>query len=258
MENHRSKILVADDEAALRQILNTRLSLSGYDVVTAADGKQALDVFFQEKPDLIVLDVMMPKFDGYQVCQELRKASDVPIVMLTALGDVADRITGLQLGADDYLVKPFSPKELEARIRSILRRVQQRHTPSLGSSGVIQAGALNLDTNKRRVYLKEQLIRLTGIEFDLLEFLIKRSGAAVSRPEILQTIWGYSSTCYNDLRIVDVHISRLRAKLQEDPKQPEFITTVRGTGYLFHRGGELPEAAGVELSRSTAACRFLY
>lgn len=244
MENHRSKVLVADDEAALRQILKTRLSLSGYDVVTAADGKQSLDIFSQEKPDLVVLDVMMPEPNGYEVCQELRKESDIPIIMLTALGDVADRITGLQLGADDYLVKPFSPKELEARIRSILRRVQQRNTPQSGSFGVIQAGTLHLDPNKRRVYLGNTLIRLTGLEFDVLELLIERSGTPVSRPEILQTIWGYSSTCYSDLRIVDVHISRLRAKLQEDPKQPEFITTVRGTGYLFHRGSESPEAAG--------------
>jgi two-component system, OmpR family, response regulator RpaB len=123
LENHKEKVLVVDDEASIRRILETRLSMIGYDVVTAADGEEALDVFRKTGPNLVVLDVMMPKLDGYGVCQELRKESDVPIIMLTALGDVADRITGLELGADDYVVKPFSPKELEARIRSVLRRV---------------------------------------------------------------------------------------------------------------------------------------
>jgi len=130
LENHKEKILVVDDEASIRRILETRLSMIGYDVVTAADGEEALETFRNTEPDLVVLDVMMPKLDGYGVCQELRKESDVPIIMLTALGDVADRITGLELGADDYVVKPFSPKELEARIRSVLRRVDKN-----GASG---------------------------------------------------------------------------------------------------------------------------
>ena len=125
METQKEKILVVDDEASIRRILETRLSMIGYDVVTAADGEEALDIFHEAIPDLVVLDVMMPKLDGYGVCQELRKESDIPIIMLTALGDVADRITGLELGADDYVVKPFSPKELEARIRSVLRRVEK-------------------------------------------------------------------------------------------------------------------------------------
>lgn len=245
MENHRSKILVVDDEAALRRILKTRLAMVGYDVVTAADGEQALDVFSQETPDLVVLDVMMPKYDGYFVCKELRKDSDVPIIMLTALGDVADRIAGLQIGADDYLVKPFSPKELEARINSILRRLQKNNTSNTINSKVIKIGALYIDPNKRRVYLNDELIRLTGIEFDLLQLLINHSGAAVSRAEILTAIWGYSPRCDSDLRVVDVHISRLRAKIEEDPRQPEFIITARGTGYLFQRMVEVAEPVKV-------------
>ena len=148
----KETILVVDDEASIRRILETRLSMIGYQVVTASDGEEAIEAFHRVLPDLVVLDVMMPKLDGYGVCQELRKESDVPIVMLTALGDVADRITGLELGADDYVVKPFSPKELEARIRCVLRRVEKDHGAGIPNSGVIQVGDLRIDTNKRQVY----------------------------------------------------------------------------------------------------------
>ncbi|NET54632.1 MAG: response regulator transcription factor [Symploca sp. SIO2E6] len=243
MENHTEKILVVDDEAALRRILETRLSMIGYDVVTAADGEEALLFFSKEVPDLIVLDIMMPKYDGYYVCKEIRKKSDVPIIMLTALGDVADRIAGLELGADDYLVKPFSPKELEARIASILRRFKSTITSAFISSGEIQIGALHINTNKRRVDRGNEQIRLTGIEFDLLQLLVNNSGKPVSRADILKAVWGITPICHSDLRIVDVHISRLRAKIEENPKQPEFIITARGTGYLFQRMAELAEAA---------------
>jgi len=178
---------------------------------------------------------MMPKLDGYGVCQELRKESDIPIIMLTALGDVADRITGLELGADDYVVKPFSPKELEARIRSVLRRVDKNHASGIPSSGVIQVANIRIDTNKRQVYKGDERIRLTGMEFSLLELLVSRSGEPFSRAEILQEVWGYTPERHVDTRVVDVHISRLRAKLEEDPSNPELILTARGTGYLFQR-----------------------
>ena len=148
----KETILVVDDEASIRRILETRLSMIGYQVITACDGLEAIEAFRRTSPDLVVLDVMMPKLDGYGVCQELRKESDVPIVMLTALGDVADRITGLELGADDYVVKPFSPKELEARIRCVLRRVDKDSVAGIPNSGVIQVGELRIDTNKRQVY----------------------------------------------------------------------------------------------------------
>jgi OmpR family response regulator RpaB len=177
----------------------------------------------------------MPKLDGYGVCQELRKESDVPIIMLTALGDVADRITGLELGADDYVVKPFSPKELEARIRSVLRRVEKTGTSGIPSSGVISINTIRIDTNKRQVYKGDERIRLTGMEFSLLELLVSRSGEAFSRSEILQEVWGYTPERHVDTRVVDVHISRLRAKLEDDPSNPELILTARGTGYLFQR-----------------------
>ena len=235
LENHKEKILVVDDEASIRRILETRLSMIGYEVVTAADGEEAIAVFHQENPDLVVLDVMMPKLDGYGVCQELRKESDIPIIMLTALGDVADRITGLELGADDYVVKPFSPKELEARIRSVLRRFDRNGTSGIPSSGVIHINTIKIDTNKRQVYKSDERIRLTGMEFSLLELLVGRSGEAFSRAEILQEVWGYTPERHVDTRVVDVHISRLRAKLEEDPSNPELILTARGTGYLFQR-----------------------
>lgn len=241
MENHKEKILVVDDEASIRRILETRLSMIGYDVVTAADGEEAITTFNENHPDLVVLDVMMPKLDGYGVCQELRKESDIPIIMLTALGDVADRITGLELGADDYVVKPFSPKELEARIRSVLRRVDKEGLSGIPSSGVIQIGSIRIDTNRRQVYKGDERIRLTGMEFSLLELMVGRSGEAFSRSEILQEVWGYTPERHVDTRVVDVHISRLRAKLEDDPSNPELILTARGTGYMFQRVTEIGE-----------------
>jgi len=241
LENHQEQILVVDDEASIRRILETRLSMIGYDVVTAADGEEAIATFNENHPDLVVLDVMMPKLDGYGVCQELRKESDIPIIMLTALGDVADRITGLELGADDYVVKPFSPKELEARIRSVLRRVDKEGASGIPSSGVIQVGSIKIDTNRRQVYKGDERIRLTGMEFSLLELMVGRSGEAFSRSEILQEVWGYTPERHVDTRVVDVHISRLRAKLEDDPSNPELILTARGTGYMFQRVTEVGE-----------------
>jgi len=236
LENHKEKILVVDDEVSIRRILETRLSMIGYTVVTASDGDEALAVYKKELPNLIILDIMMPKLDGYGVCQEIRKDSDIPIIMLTALGDVADRITGLELGADDYVVKPFSPKELEARIKAILRRVDKMslHSTAL-SSGIISMGGIKIDTNRRQVYKQNEKIRLTGMEFSLLELLMSKSGEAFSRASILQEVWGYTPERHVDTRVVDVHISRLRSKLEEDPSNPDLILTARGTGYLFQK-----------------------
>jgi two-component system, OmpR family, response regulator RpaB len=237
LASRKKKILIVDDEAMIRRILSTRLTMVGYDVALAADGVEALEVFKREPPDLIVLDVMMPKLNGLEVCEDLRKVSDVPIIMLTALGDVADRIAGLQMGADDYLPKPFSPKELEERINAILRRMDG--TNALASlversvPGVIHAGPLRLETYKRQVFLKGERIQLTGMEFDLLELLASNAGKTVSRSDILQKVWGYSPRHYADMRVVDVHVSRLRSKIGDNPKNPEYIHTDWGTGYFF-------------------------
>nr|P28257.1 RecName: Full=Probable transcriptional regulator ycf27; AltName: Full=OmpR-like protein [Galdieria sulphuraria]pir/RGKKOR/ regulatory protein ompR - red alga (Cyanidium caldarium) chloroplast [Cyanidium caldarium]AAA10400.1 OmpR-like protein [Cyanidium caldarium]CAA44458.1 regulatory protein [Cyanidium caldarium] len=238
MDNLRrkEKILIADDESSIRRILETRLSIIGYEVLTAPDGRSALFLFHKEHPNLVVLDVMMPKIDGYGVCQEIRKESDIPIIMLTALGDVTDRITGLELGADDYVVKPFSPKELEARIRCVLRRVDKFYfSNTFTNSGIINIGFLKIDINRKQVYKNEERIRLTGMEFNLLELLISNSGEPLSRTTILEEVWGYTPERHLDTRVVDVHISRLRAKLEDDPSNPELILTSRGTGYLFQR-----------------------
>lgn len=241
MNNQKEKILIVDDETSIRRILETRLSLIGYNVVSASDGEEALSTFRRENPNLVVLDVMMPKLDGYGVCQELRKESDIPIIMLTALGDISDRITGLELGADDYVVKPFSPKELEARIKSVLRRVDKITINSnISTSGIINVGFLKVDTNKKQAYKNNARVRLTGMEFSLLELLVSRAGAPFSRASILQEVWGYTPERHVDTRVVDVHISRLRAKLEDDPSNPDLILTARGTGYLFQRITDKP------------------
>nr|YP_008965606.1 ompR homolog [Porphyridium purpureum]ATJ02818.1 regulatory component of sensory transduction system [Porphyridium purpureum]BAO23582.1 ompR homolog [Porphyridium purpureum] len=239
MNKQKEKILIVDDEPSIRRILETRLSIMGYKVYSVADGEEALIAFKREQPNLVILDLMMPKLDGYGVCQELRKDSDIPIIMLTALGDVSDRITGLELGADDYVIKPFSPKELEARIRSILRRFKKTNsTNNLPNSGVINVGSLKVDVNKHQVYKNNDRIRLTGMEFSLLELLMSKAGQPFSRSTILQEVWGYTAERQVDTRVVDVHISRLRAKLEEDPSNPDLILTARGTGYLFQRINE--------------------
>ena len=236
----RQKILVADDEASIRRILETRLKMVGYDVVVAEDGEEAVEVFNKTNPDLVVLDVMMPKMDGYGVTREIRRTSDVPIIILTALGDVSERITGLELGADDYVIKPFSPKELEARVKAVLRRTNTKEVAAPTSKvakNVITTGNIRIDTARRQVFRKNERIRLTGMEFSLLELLVNNSGQAYSRNEILQHVWSYPPDHRIDTRVVDVHISRLRSKLETDPANPELILTARGIGYMFQRIG---------------------
>jgi OmpR family response regulator RpaB len=235
------KILIVDDEASIRRILETRFKMLGFDTATASDGEEALDIFNKFNPDIIVLDIMMPKMDGYGVTKEIRRQADTPIIILTALGDVAERITGLELGADDYVVKPFSPKELEARVKCILRRTGSKNgaatTQSAGKeqNNVVVVGNLKVDLNKRQVFKKNERVRLTGMEFSLLELLISNSGKPYSRSEILQHVWSYPADHRIDTRVVDVHISRLRSKLETDISNPELILTARGIGYMFQK-----------------------
>ncbi|MEB3222312.1 MAG: response regulator [Candidatus Sericytochromatia bacterium] len=238
----RQKILVIDDEASIRQIVETRLKLAGYEVITAADGVEALEQAAIHNPSLIVLDVMMPKMDGFEVCRELRKNMTTPIIMLTAKGDITDRIAALELGADDYVVKPFSPRELEARIKAVLRRTQTDQAKQT----VITIDHLTIDTGKRQVLKGADKVKLTEMEFNLLELLATNPGRAYSRSEILHQVWGYRLSQYSDTRVVDVHISRLRSKLEADPSAPELILTARGTGYAFQNytpGGPAPVAS---------------
>ncbi len=225
----KGKILVVDDEASIRQIVEARLNMSGFIVETAVDGEDALKVFSKSNFDLVVLDVMMPKIDGLQVCKTLRKQHDTPIIMLTARGEIPDRINALEMGADDYLTKPFSPRELEARIKAVLRR-------TLGSAekpANIDVENISVDLVKRQVYRKGDKVKLTEMEFSLLELLMLNPGTPFTRNEILQQVWGYRSNQYSDTRVVDVHVSRLRSKLEEDVSEPELILTARGTGYMF-------------------------
>ncbi|MFN8575294.1 MAG: response regulator [Candidatus Sericytochromatia bacterium] len=225
----KGKILVADDEVSIRQIVEARLKMAGYEVVTAADGAEAVELVKTEQPSLIVLDIMMPKMDGLQVCREVRKNLTTPIIMLTAKGDVIDRIQALEIGADDYVVKPFSPRELEARIKAVLRRIVSDST----KQSMIKVDTLQIDTGKRQVIRGDQKIKLTEMEFNLLELLASNPGRAYSRSEILHQVWGYRINQYSDTRVVDVHVSRLRSKLEKDPSDPELILTARGTGYMF-------------------------
>lgn len=233
------RILIVDDEASIRRILETRFKMLGYEAITAGDGEEALVLYQKFEPDLVVLDIMMPKLDGYGVTKEIRKRNDTPIILLTALGDVSERITGLELGADDYVIKPFSPKELEARVKSILRRVgQNKPTGGIASvkennANVLTFGLVKIDFNKRQVFRKNERIRLTGMEFCLLELLASNQGKPFSRGEILQHVWSYPSDQRIDTRVVDVHISRLREKLESDKANPELILTARGIGYMF-------------------------
>ena len=237
-------ILIAEDDNRTRQALVNSLRAAGYDVIAAGDGQAALDSFNAAAStiDLIVLDVLMPKLDGFQVCRAIRAVSDVPIIMATVLGSSTDRVTGLEMGANDYIVKPFATKELIARIRSILRRSpskdaqrEQRLDPSTShvSSQTVRLGQLTIDPITRRAYLGSHQLRLTEIEFRLVELLASRPGHIFSRGDILQSLWGYDASSAADTKTVDVHISRLRIKLNDRSKDPQFIVTIRGRGYMF-------------------------
>jgi DNA-binding response OmpR family regulator len=221
-------ILLVEDEAVFADTLRYNLEREGYSVLMASDGVQALELARQHHPALVILDIMLPRLDGFSVCRILRAESEVPIIMLTARQDEVDRIAGLELGADDYVVKPFSLGELLARVRAILRR--GRREGSLRRE-TLQAGELKVDTGSRRVWHGQSEITLSAKEFDLLVCLMHNRGIALSRDLLLERVWGYDFI--GDSRTVDVHIRWLREKIEADPSHPTFIRTVRGTGYRF-------------------------
>lgn len=230
-------ILIAEDDQRTRIALTNSLEASGYRVIATADGQEALNRFQSATGtvDLVVLDVLMPKLDGFQVCLALRAISDVPIIMATVLGSSTDRVTGLEKGANDYIVKPFSTKELVARIRSILRRVPKRpeRVPLSVQSAVTKIGGLTVDPGARKAYIEGHDLRLTEIEFRLIELLASRPGYIFSRGDILESLWGYDASSAADTKTVDVHISRLRIKLNDTTRNPKYIVTIRGRGYMF-------------------------
>jgi OmpR family response regulator RpaB len=231
----KEKILIVDCEVEVRQTLKKRLTSRGYYVILALDGEEALSLFEKEKPDLVILDIIIPKIDGYTVCSELRKKYNVPIIILTSRGDVSDRVMGLEFGADDYVTKPFSPQELEARIRSLLRRSGKVNNNVLCNNYLFEIGSLHVNTQSRTVLKNNKFVRLTEMEFKLLELLINKPGERLSRAYILDNVWGYTPERYLDTRVIDVHISRLRSKLEENPSQPNLILTARGIGYMFQK-----------------------
>lgn len=225
------KILVVDDEPTISMLIEFNLKLAGYEVKCVSDGEAVFDMLKPFRPDLIVLDLMLPKMDGIQVCRELRKQSNaVPIVMLTALQDITDKIAGLDNGADDYMTKPFSPQELISRIGAILRRTQSQ--PGMNESTSFTIGRLLVRPEQREVYVDDRLIELTPKEFELLLFLCKHQGKVLSRQQLLHGVWDYHFL--GDTRIVDVHISHLRDKIERSARSPEYIMTIRNVGYKLH------------------------
>lgn len=228
------KILIVDDELTLQETLAFNLRHEGYQVVTAADGNQAVEKARQHKPDLIVLDIMLPGMDGFDVCRILRKEMTEPILMLTARDDEIDRVVGLEVGADDYLTKPFSMREFIARVKALLRRVRlaKEAYPQQGSENEVMVfDDLVIDGIRHEVTLKNSVLNLQPREYDLLLLLAQRHGQTLSRESILQKVWGWEY--FGDSRNVDVHIRWLREKIEEDPSKPKRIVTVRGAGYRF-------------------------
>jgi DNA-binding response OmpR family regulator len=230
MARAQARILLVDDEQAVQTLLTYPLRKEGYEVVGAMDGQEALDRFGEERFDLVVLDIMLPKLDGIEVCRRLRTRSQVPIIMLTAKGDEADKVAGLEMGADDYITKPFSVMEFRSRVKAALRRVNMAGQAA-SNNEPIKAGALEIDFERRSVELKGKPVQLTYVEFEILAALAGAPGRVFTREMLLEHIWGDST--YRDPRTVDVHIRHLREKLETDAKQPDYLFTVRGVGYRF-------------------------
>ncbi len=224
-------ILLVDDEDAVQKLLAYPLEREGFRVVSARNGREALDVFAAESPDLVVLDIMLPQLDGLEVCKRLRARSTVPIIMLTARDDELDKVVGLELGADDYITKPFSIREFRSRIRALLRRAQLPPYSGDETEEVISADGLKVDVARRTVEVGGAPVQLTYVEFELLRTMASAPGRVFSRKMLLEELWGGSD--YREPRTIDVHVRHLREKLERDPREPEFIHTVRGVGYRF-------------------------
>jgi DNA-binding response OmpR family regulator len=229
MANGSTRILLVDDEQSIQTLLSYPLRKDGYHVTSAQDGREALQRFDEARFDLVILDLMLPMLDGVEVCRALRARSQVPIIMLTAKGSETDKVAGLEVGADDYITKPFSMREFRSRVKAALRRSRMAGEPA--DEEAIDHGELKIDFGRRMVTLREEEIRVTYVEFEILGALARSPGRVLSRETLLEHVWGDSE--YRDPRTVDVHIRHLREKLETDPKDPEFLFTVRGVGYRF-------------------------
>ncbi|RQD76713.1 MAG: DNA-binding response regulator [Candidatus Syntrophonatronum acetioxidans] len=226
-----AKVLVVDDEKPIADIIKYNLEQEGFSVLAAYDGEEAIRIALQERPDLIVLDIMLPEKDGFTVCREIRKELSVPILMLTAKDTEMDKVLGLELGADDYVTKPFSARELIARVRAILRRMKEGKKQI--QEEVLRCGEIEVDQGKVEARRGDQVLELTYREFALLVYLLQNAGYVISRKKLLSQVWGYDY--YGDERTVDVTVRRLREKVEDDPGNPKYIKTKRGIGYYFRR-----------------------
>ena len=232
MANGSARILLVDDEQSIQKLLSYPLRKEGYHVTSALDGSEALQRFDEGRFDLVVLDLMLPRRDGVEVCRELRSRSQVPIIMLTAKGSESDKVAGLEVGADDYITKPFSMREFRSRVKAALRRSRMAGAAAeRGDDAPISHGELRIDFDRRLVTLADEEIKVTYVEFEILGALARSPGRVLTRETLLEHVWGDSE--YRDPRTVDVHIRHLREKIERDPKEPEFLFTVRGVGYRF-------------------------
>ena len=230
MSTTAPRILLVDDELSVQKLLAYPLRKEGYDVIPALDGREALERLREGNFDLVVLDVMLPRMDGFDVCRAIRSRSTVPIIMLTAKTEETDKVLGLELGADDYITKPFSVREFRSRVKAVLRRAALAQ-PEAQFEEPIEAGELTIDFEKRSVVVRGESVRLTYVEFEILAALARAPGRVFSRTMLLERVWGDAS--YRDPRTIDVHIRHLREKLEEESKTPGLILTVRGVGYRF-------------------------
>jgi DNA-binding response OmpR family regulator len=230
-----ARILLVDDEQSVQTLLAYPLRKDGYEVVSALDGREALDRFTEARFDLVVLDIMLPKLDGIEVCRRLRSRSQVPIIMLTAKDDEIDKVLGLEMGADDYITKPFSVREFRSRVKAALRRAEMLGGRPAGNEP-IRAGELEIDFERRAVTARGSPVRLTYVEFEILAALAGAPGRVMTRETLLEQIWGDSA--YRDPRTIDVHIRHLREKIEQDAREPEYLFTVRGVGYRFRDDAE--------------------
>lgn len=226
------KILIVDDEKPISDIIKFNLSKEGYEIDTAFDGDEALKKVYQFQPDLVLLDVMLPKLDGFQVCRKIRESFNMPIIMLTAKEEEVDKVLGFELGADDYITKPFGMRELIARVKANIRRVEFLDVDS-GGSNVIITGKLTIDLDRYEVKKDNEVIELTLREFELLKFLATQSNQIFTREQLLKDVWGYEY--FGDIRTVDVTVRRLREKVEDDSSEPTYIMTKRGVGYYFKK-----------------------
>jgi len=227
--NGSARILLVDDEQSIQTLLSYPLRKDGYHVTSALDGSEALRRFEEGRFDLVILDLMLPQMGGVEVCRQLRSRSQVPIIMLTAKGSETDKVAGLEVGADDYITKPFSMREFRSRVKAALRRSRMGGESS--GDGAIECGELTIDFDRRMVTLDSGEVKVTYVEFEILGALARSPGRVLTRETLLEHVWGDSD--YRDPRTVDVHIRHLREKLERDPKEPEYLFTVRGVGYRF-------------------------